>query len=224
MTGWKNDLVAAMDYTVTRLRTRIVGLSDEEYFWEPAPDCWTIRPDAQGAWRGDWESPVWPAPITTIAWRLGHIIENLFDPRYATHLGLEPLQPPPTSLPSTADAAIELVEQGSATTASYLASVEEAALAEPLGPVAGPWANDDRASFVLHILDELIHHGAEVALLRDLYRATRPATTCSSKPPRRNATTRSRYSSRWASRSRFRTEPQRFITPPGTEMLKPLNS
>jgi hypothetical protein len=26
-------------------------------------------------------------------------------------------------------------------------------------------------SWVLHVLDEVIHHGAEIALLRDLYRA-----------------------------------------------------
>jgi hypothetical protein len=29
----------------------------------------------------------------------------------------------------------------------------------------------DRVAFVLHIIDELIHHGAEVALLRDLHHA-----------------------------------------------------
>jgi hypothetical protein len=28
-----------------------------------------------------------------------------------------------------------------------------------------------RRSFVLHMLDELIHHGAEAALMRDLYAA-----------------------------------------------------
>ena len=33
-----------------------------------------------------------------------------------------------------------------------------------------PLCNIDRVAFVIHIMDELIHHGAEVALLRDLYR------------------------------------------------------
>ena len=31
-----------------------------------------------------------------------------------------------------------------------------------------------RLTFVLHMLDEFVHHGAEVALLRDLWRASQP--------------------------------------------------
>jgi hypothetical protein len=37
--------------------------------------------------------------------------------------------------------------------------------------LGGAFADSTRRAFALHILDELIHHGAEVALLRDLYRA-----------------------------------------------------
>ena len=33
-------------------------------------------------------------------------------------------------------------------------------------------ADENVATFVEHIHDELIHHAAEIALLRDLYRAT----------------------------------------------------
>ena len=35
----------------------------------------------------------------------------------------------------------------------------------------GGYADSDRAGFVFHMLDEFIHHGAEVALLRDLFGA-----------------------------------------------------
>ena len=45
----------------------------------------------------------------------------------------------------------------------------EESLAQPIGSRAGFYSGDTRRSFVLHILDELIHHGAEAALLRDLY-------------------------------------------------------
>jgi hypothetical protein len=38
-----------------------------------------------------------------------------------------------------------------------------------MGPVAGPYAEADAASLVLHQLDEQIHHGAELGVLRDLY-------------------------------------------------------
>lgn len=60
-----------------------VGLTDEEYLWEPAPGGWSLRrrgeatsPMVYGA--GDWvldfalPEPK-PAPVTTIAWRLGHL-------------------------------------------------------------------------------------------------------------------------------------------------------
>jgi hypothetical protein len=50
-----------------------------------------------------------------------------------------------------------------------------------LGLVAGPYAEDDKASLVLHQLDEQIHHGAELAVLRDLYRHIRtPVITAES--------------------------------------------
>jgi ankyrin repeat protein len=43
-----------------------------------------------------------------------------------------------------------------------------------MGPIAGPYAADDGTAFALHILDELIHHGAEVGAVRDFYRGTHP--------------------------------------------------
>jgi hypothetical protein len=36
----------------------------------------------------------------------------------------------------------------------------------------GPYAALPMAALVLHLNRELIHHGAEIALLRDLFRAT----------------------------------------------------
>jgi ankyrin repeat protein len=48
-------------------------------------------------------------------------------------------------------------------------------LGEKLGPIGGQYADSDRAGFVFHMLDEFIHHGAEIALLRDLHRAEREA-------------------------------------------------
>ncbi len=45
------------------------------------------------------------------------------------------------------------------------------ALARPAGPAEGPYAEHSMATLVLHISREAIHHGAEIALLRDLYRA-----------------------------------------------------
>lgn len=42
-------------------------------------------------------------------------------------------------------------------------------LLQPVGPAEGPWAESPMADLVLHINREAMHHGAEMALLRDLY-------------------------------------------------------
>jgi hypothetical protein len=50
-----------------------------------------------------------------------------------------------------------------------VASLDDEALNTPLGEAAGYCAGATGRSFVLHIADELIHHTAEAALLRDLF-------------------------------------------------------
>lgn len=52
-------------------------------------------------------------------------------------------------------------------------------LATPVGPAEGEFAELPYAALVLHIHREAIHHLAEVALLRDLYRANRLAPASS---------------------------------------------
>lgn len=46
-------------------------------------------------------------------------------------------------------------------------------LNKPCGPAEGPWADAPFIDLVLHINREVIHHGAEIALLRDLYAHSR---------------------------------------------------
>jgi hypothetical protein len=45
-----------------------------------------------------------------------------------------------------------------------------------LGPRGGPYAEDPMAELIAHTNREVMHHGAEIALLRDLYRATGTTT------------------------------------------------
>ena len=52
---------------------------------------------------------------------------------------------------------------------SGVAALSEEGLARPCGPAEGPFAEDSMARLVLHINREVIHHLAEVCLLRDLY-------------------------------------------------------
>ncbi len=172
------DLLDLADFAHGRLAARLDGLTDEEYLWEPAEGCWSIRLDADGTYRADTAPrPVEPAPLTTIAWRVCHLIDVLADERNATWLGVAPaatFQRGPGGEPATAVAATDALERAFALFRAHVAAAGPAGLVATMGPVAGPYADSTRAAFVLHELDELIHHAAEVAAMRDMYRVMRP--------------------------------------------------
>lgn len=168
----KHELLALSRTAWNRLRARLDGLTDDEYLWEPVAGCWSIRPRDSGVFRPDLSGlPPDPPPFTTIAWRIAHITDILGQERNATWLGLEPEAPDDLTAEPTADRALARLEQSNERWERYLAAVTDEALERTLGPIAGPYADSTGVGFVLHELDELIHHGAEVALLRDWYRA-----------------------------------------------------
>ena len=49
-------------------------------------------------------------------------------------------------------------------------SLGDDGLRRPCGPAEGPFADYPMAALVLHISREVIHHGSELCLMRDLYR------------------------------------------------------
>jgi len=177
---WTHELSEQLDWHWRQqLRTRFAGLTDEEYFWEPVGNAWSIRPKGQGraalsVGGGDfvmdyaYPEPS-PAPVTTIAWRLGHIVIGVFGSRVAGHFGGPPVDYLTFQYAGTADEALRQLDD------SYLAwfqgvqALGEDELAEPCGPSEGPFAEASMAALVLHINREALHHGAEIALLRDLY-------------------------------------------------------
>lgn len=177
MTATKSELVDLSNFAWKRLRGRLDGLTDEEYRWEPVPGCWTVRPRPDGTWAADQVLPgPDPAPFTTIAWRLWHLIDMYGEDRAPRLLDVEPQGPaiglddPQGQPPATAAGAVELLERAHERWDRHLAVVPEERLQEKLGPVGGQYADQTRAAYVLHMLDEFIHHGAEVGLLRDLWR------------------------------------------------------
>ena len=173
----KRELVDLSDQVWQRIRTRVDGLSDAEYFWEPAPGCWTIRQRADGTWKADWPLPrPEPEPFTTIAWRMWHLIDMYGENRAPKWLDV-PAQGVPIGFdgrdapPATAADSIALLERAHDRWDAHLDLAPDERLDERVGPVGGPvYADRTRAAYVLHMLDEFIHHGAEIALLRDLWR------------------------------------------------------
>ena len=166
-----------------QLRARLDGLTDDEYFWEPAPGCWSVRPRGtgtapvqagSGAMTVDFAMPEpIPAPFTTIAWRLGHVIVGVLAMRNASHFGRAPIDYDSFAYASTAAEALVQLDEEYATWLAGVESLGADGLDRPCGEAEGPYAEYPLAALVLHINRELIHHLSEVCLLRDLYLHTR---------------------------------------------------
>lgn len=193
-------LLEQYDFARNRLVDRLVGpfmdsgddervavppLTDAEYLWEPAAGSWSIRSKSAGpgpgasllVGAGDWgrdagQPRPYPLPITTIAWRLGHLSE-MFSMRADYTIGGHSLTG--ASYVFHGDAAGGLAAFIAGTTAwrEALLSADEAAL-DQVGYCRFPDGSDPDDPFidvVWWVNQELLHHGAEIALLRDLYRA-----------------------------------------------------
>lgn len=152
-----------------QLRPRLEGLTDAEYFWQPVPDCWTVRRH-DGQMVPDFSyPPPEPAPFTTIAWRLAHVIIGVLAMRSHSHFDGPAADY--QSWPYASDAATALAQLDTEYQ-RWIAGVHtlsEDDLNRPCGPAEGPYADYPMATLVLHINREVIHHGAEISLLRDLY-------------------------------------------------------
>lgn len=147
------------------VRIPIVGLTDEEYRREPVPGCWSIRPRAAGPGPGATTPPPAPEPppFTTLAWRLGHLSESIAR-RAEYTIGAHSL--------TRAD------YRHSGTAAGWRAALTSAddATLDMVGRGSFPDGSDPDEPFidiVWWVNQALLHHSAEIALLRDLYRARR---------------------------------------------------
>jgi hypothetical protein len=121
-----------------------------------------------------WPEPD-PPPVTTIAWRLGHVIVAVLGRRNALHFAGPPVDydtweyaPAAASALTQLDDAYDLWLQG-------VKRLDEGALRQLIGDREEGWEESPYAALVLHITREVIHHGAEILLLRDLYRRGGPA-------------------------------------------------
>ena len=164
---------------------RLAGMSEHEYLWEPHVGMWSVRPRdlaatpnayGPGEWVIDHDTSINPfaaGPLTTIAWRIGHLTSG-FAGRWEWTFGSRTIEPKlmvdfsPDPGPAM-DSLWEWVDRW----ARSLESMTDDQLDIP-GFGAYPYGLDPQIPFIGIIRwtnRELIHHLAEVALLRDLYAA-----------------------------------------------------
>lgn len=177
-------LLAQFDFAHGQLADRLIGLTADEYRWEPVSGCWTIRPRAagpgpgatdlggSGPWGRDRAYPApQPPPFTTLAWRLGHLSESLA--RRADYtIGAHTLTREAYCYSGTAVGALANFTLAADQWRAALLSADDAAL-DRVGYSSYPDGSDPGVPFieiVWWVNQEVLHHGAEIALLRDLYR------------------------------------------------------
>lgn len=166
----------------TLARPRLEGLTDEEYRWEPAPGAWNVRHRDEpapptvtmragaGEWLVDYAFPEPdPAPVTSIAWRLAHVVVGVLGARVHSHFGGRPMTYDGWEHAGTAEGVLTQLDEAYAAWSAGVRSLTPETLAAGVGPAEGPFAAEPMLTLVLHINREVIHHLAEVALLRDLW-------------------------------------------------------
>ncbi|GAB2566516.1 DinB family protein [Kribbella endophytica] len=156
----------------SQLRPRLVGLGDDEYFWEPVPDAWNLRPDGDRFVADFAVPPPEPAPVTTISWRIGHLVVVLLGMRAMPQFGGEPVDFASFPYAGTAAEALMQLDDAYAAWMDGVRRLGVDGLTEDTATEGWPVV-----AIVLHVQRELLHHGAEIALLRDLYRAQSPSSS-----------------------------------------------
>lgn len=168
-------------------------LTDVEYLWEPAPGSWSVRRKADGpgagatvlvgagVWGRDGGRPhPYPPPVTTIAWRMHHLTEMLTG-RADWTIGDRTFDEQAMEVCGGAASAVVALESAIEAWRVALEAADNTAL-DTVGHCAYPDGGDPHEPFlevVWWVNQEVLHHAAEIALLRDLYRATQqqgPAT------------------------------------------------
>jgi hypothetical protein len=169
--NWKSSLVDQMSFTWEHMFVpRMDGLTDDEYLWAPVADVWTVHPGEGGAAPTiDPHQRADPAPFTTVAWRLHHMTD-VFTKRWVYHFGhpgVDDLDAPVTLI---ATEGLANLTHAYERWKDALESISDERLSAPCGPAEHRFSEWPFADLILHINREFIHHAAECALLRDLYR------------------------------------------------------
>ena len=177
---WNAEVVDQLEsHWRLQLRPRLNGLTDDEYFWQPVADCWTISRRGEslapisfgaGEFTMDFGEPSHDRePVTTIAWRLAHLIIG-FAETNASHFGGPPADVSAFCYAGTAKDALRQLDEAHDAWVEGVRGLGTAGLIRPQGPEQpSEFADAPMAKLILYTNMEVIHHGAEICLLRDLY-------------------------------------------------------
>ncbi len=156
-------------------RRLVDDLTDEEYTWEPASPCWSVRrrgPTVRGWGSGDvvcedaWPPPD-PLPTTTIAWRVIHLAAWTDIYRLHAFAGERP-DLNDVVVPQGCEVGVAWLLRAQDDFIAAVEGLDDVALFEPRPAHWG--ASVPTIQLVSTMLTEHIHHIAEIGVLRDLHR------------------------------------------------------
>ena len=166
-------------------RSRLSGLTDVEFFWEPVAPCWSLRLKRgerasrrftpPGGIDGGEPAPESP-PLTTAAWLVSHMILGTWN--WNDIIVGQPVGPEP-ALPGTASDSVALWTGVVDRFETMVLKFSDDDLNEQVAAWGGEVA---RAFLVSHVIAEVLHHSAEVGRLRDLYRNRASLTASRARP------------------------------------------
>lgn len=179
---WHAELVDQLEFHWQHaLWPGLAGLTDDEYRWEPVDGMASIRPraDANRDWRAfgagdvvvEYPPEAHPSPhLTTIAWRMAHLTVDIFAQRTTQHADDASHDRDAFTWKGTAADGLAQLQHWHDRWVAFVRGLSEERMASPVGAHEGPFATHPYAALVLHCTREVLHHGAEIRLLRDLYR------------------------------------------------------
>lgn len=164
-------------------RLRIDGITDDELTWEPHPSMWSVRargeastPDAYGPGafvldRDESLDPFSGGPLTTAAWRIGHLVSS-FVGRHHWTFGSRTVAPDDLVDFSPDTAMVERLWTEIDRWVTDIEALDDDRL-DQVGFSSYRDGIDQHVPFITIVRwmnREAIHHLAEVALLRDIHR------------------------------------------------------
>jgi hypothetical protein len=156
------------------------GLTNEELHWEPAPNMWGLRKKSELRTPLPLDTPEcdwWldgirprpnPEPLTTIGWRVAHLILGSWN--WLT--SLKELEPRPRPEPGLTGDVESLIPLWKSVFDEFVGAAKEFTEAALAAEVQAGTSRFRRSRIVSHMTLEITAHGAEVGTMRHLFRAT----------------------------------------------------